>query len=118
MSRNIISGAVRLCYAVMYALFLGFGLTIGATVYEKSTGKGVIGPSDYSCQISHNASGSWWQRTPSVWWGKNQIVLLVFLYSLLTNFCSIPHCSDVLAVCQSAQSSPLEAKRIGENPLT
>lgn len=69
-SRNIIAGAVRLCYAVMYALFLGFGLAIGATVYENITGNEVVGPADYSCSSSHDASGPWWQRTPSIWWGE------------------------------------------------
>lgn len=67
MSRNIVSGAVRLCYAVMYALFLGFGLSIGGTVYEKATGKGVI--LDYDCQSSHNADGPWYQKTAGGLWG-------------------------------------------------
>lgn len=53
----------------MYALFLGFGLAIGAAVYEGVSGKTIIGPEDFSCSISHNSDGPWWQRTPSEFWG-------------------------------------------------
>jgi len=66
----------------MYALFLGFGLAIGATVYEKITQKGVLGPSDYSCSISHDSSGPWWQRTPSVYWAFLTVPLFSLMMSL------------------------------------
>ncbi|KAF9349009.1 hypothetical protein BGX26_012634 [Mortierella sp. AD094] len=33
-SRNIVSGAVRMFYALMYAFFLGFGLTLGAEIWD------------------------------------------------------------------------------------
>ena len=69
-SRNIISGAVRLCYALMYSLFLGFGLAIGAEVYEKVSYKSLVGPEDYSCRESHDPHGPWWQRTPSLYFGE------------------------------------------------
>jgi len=77
-SRNIVSGAVRLCYAIMYALFLGFGLAIGAAVYEGVSSKTIIGPEDFSCSISHKSDGPWWQRTPSGFWA----FLTVPMYSL------------------------------------
>ncbi|CAG7963070.1 unnamed protein product [Penicillium olsonii] len=32
-SRNIIAGSVRMVYAIIYSLFLGFGITIGTAVY-------------------------------------------------------------------------------------
>lgn len=32
-SRNLVSGAVRMFYAIIYSLFLGFGLTLGAALY-------------------------------------------------------------------------------------
>ena len=32
-SRNLIAGSVRMVYAVLYSLFLGFGITIGTTLY-------------------------------------------------------------------------------------
>ncbi|THC97522.1 hypothetical protein EYZ11_003002 [Aspergillus tanneri] len=32
-SRNIVAGSVRMVYAIIYSLFLGFGITIGTAVY-------------------------------------------------------------------------------------
>lgn len=32
-SRNIVAGSVRMVYAIIYSLFLGFGITIGTSVY-------------------------------------------------------------------------------------
>ncbi|KAJ7860246.1 hypothetical protein B0H14DRAFT_3624004 [Mycena olivaceomarginata] len=78
MSRNIVAGSVRMCYAVVYSLFLGFGLAIGAEAYEKITSKTIIGSTDYSCSISHDAHGPWYQRTPSLYWA----FLTVPAYSL------------------------------------
>lgn len=68
-SRNIVAGSVRLCYAVVYSLFLGFGLAIGAEAYERLTSRTIVGPEDYSCADSHHPDGPWWQRTPSLHWG-------------------------------------------------
>lgn len=48
-SRNIVAGSVRMVYAVIYSLFLGFGITIGTSFY------GGIDPhavSDVSCRTS------------------------------------------------------------------
>ncbi|KAJ6535102.1 hypothetical protein B0H19DRAFT_438018 [Mycena capillaripes] len=78
MSRNIVSGSVRMCYAVVYSLFLGFGLAIGAEAYEKMTSQTIIGSTDYACSVSHDAGGAWWQRTPSLYWA----FLTVPMYSL------------------------------------
>ncbi|KAJ6506708.1 hypothetical protein C8R45DRAFT_1050936 [Mycena sanguinolenta] len=78
MSRNIVSGSVRMCYAVVYSLFLGFGLAIGAEAYEKITSRTVVGITDYACSISHDAHGAWYQRTPSLYWA----FLTVPAYSL------------------------------------
>ncbi|KAJ7629176.1 DUF1212-domain-containing protein [Mycena polygramma] len=78
MSRNIVSGSVRMCYAVVYSLFLGFGLAIGAEAYEKITGHTIVGSTDYACSISHDAGGPWWQQTPKLWWA----FLTVPTYSL------------------------------------
>jgi hypothetical protein len=75
MTRNIVSGSVRLCYAVVYSLFLGFGLAMGAEAYEKLTGGVIVGPEDYGCSLSHNANGPWYQRTPSLFWGMSLFVL-------------------------------------------
>jgi hypothetical protein len=69
-SRSIVSGAVRLCFAMVYSLFLGFGLAIGSEVYQKMTGKTIVGSQDYSCALSHNPNGPWWQKTPRLHWGE------------------------------------------------
>ncbi|KAI8977722.1 DUF1212-domain-containing protein [Trametes punicea] len=77
-SRNIVSGAVRVCFSCIYSLFLGFGLAIGATAYSKLTHQSLAGSDDLSCGLSHDPHGPWWQRTPSLWWA----FLTVPLYSL------------------------------------
>lgn len=91
-SRNVISGAVRMGYSVIYSyvvftiasrchwffahadrrasLFLGFGLAIGAEIYHQISGKTVVNASDFVCGYTHNATGPWYQRTPSSYWGK------------------------------------------------
>jgi hypothetical protein len=68
-SRNIVSGAVRLCYALVYSLFLGFGLAIGAEIYEKMTGLSIFAPEDYECAQSHS-NAPWFRKTPSHYWGE------------------------------------------------
>ncbi|GLB38464.1 putative DUF1212-domain-containing protein [Lyophyllum shimeji] len=82
MSRNIVSGSVRLCYAVVYALFLGFGLAMGAKAFEVLTGKRVIGSSDITCALSHNPHGPWYQRTPSEFWAFLTIPMFSLFLSL------------------------------------
>ncbi|KAI6115724.1 DUF1212-domain-containing protein [Pisolithus croceorrhizus] len=77
-SRSLVAGAVRLCFALMYSLFLGFGLGIGAQLYVSLVGKQIVGPEDYTCLDSHDPLGPWWQQTPSLWWA----FLTVPMYSL------------------------------------
>ena len=77
-SRSLVAGAVRLCFALMYSLFLGFGLAIGAELYQRIIGQSIIGPTDYTCVESHDPAGPWWQKTPSLWWA----FLTVPMYSL------------------------------------
>ncbi|KAF9195868.1 hypothetical protein BGZ50_003129 [Haplosporangium sp. Z 11] len=55
-SRNVVSGAVRMFYALMYAFFLGFGLTLGAEIWDYITG-GPIAASPTACQ---HAINRWW----------------------------------------------------------
>jgi len=62
----------------MYSLFLGFGLAIGAELYERMLGRTIVGPTDYVCVKSHDPTGPWWQQTPSLWWA----FLTVPMYSL------------------------------------
>jgi hypothetical protein len=84
-SRNITAGAVRIGYSqslslcfphspkeadfegVIYSLFLGFGISIGAEIYHTITGLTVFGASDYKCGATHNEA-MWYQVTPSQWW--------------------------------------------------
>lgn len=67
-SRNMISGSIRICYAIVYALFLGFGFTMGAEIYRIITGREIVGSEDYVCSTAHNPHGPWYQRTPSKMW--------------------------------------------------
>ncbi|KAG8924218.1 hypothetical protein FRC02_010567 [Tulasnella sp. 418] len=78
-SRNITSGAVRLGYSIIYSLFLGFGLSIGAEIYHQISGKPVLGADDYFCAATHRSDGPWWQRNVSEYWA----FLLVPMYSLV-----------------------------------
>jgi uncharacterized membrane protein YjjB (DUF3815 family) len=55
---------------VIYSLFLGFGISIGAELYHTMTGLTVFGASDYKCASTHD-TGLWYQATPSQWWCKS-----------------------------------------------
>ncbi|KDR66937.1 hypothetical protein GALMADRAFT_258828 [Galerina marginata CBS 339.88] len=68
MTRNIIPGSVRLLFSIVYALFLGFGFSIGGELFELFTSHQVYGADDFSCSLTHDPSGPWYQRTPSTWW--------------------------------------------------
>lgn len=48
-SRNIVAGSVRIVYAVIYSLFLGFGITIGTSFYGLMSSKAT---SDITCRTS------------------------------------------------------------------
>ncbi|KAH9058082.1 hypothetical protein EDB87DRAFT_1685728 [Lactarius vividus] len=80
-SRNIVSGAVRLCYALVYSLFLGFGLAIGAQVYEKMTGLPIVAPEDYQCAQSHS-NAPWFRQTPSHYWAFLTVPMFALFLSL------------------------------------
>ncbi|KAH9971879.1 hypothetical protein BGW80DRAFT_1318981 [Lactifluus volemus] len=80
-SRNIVAGAVRLCYALVYSLFLGFGLAIGAEVYEKMTGLQIFGPEDYLCGKSHS-DAPWYRETPSHFWAFLTVPMFSLFLSL------------------------------------
>lgn len=67
-SRNIISGSVRLCYAVVYSLFLGFGLAMGAQAFEKMSGLTVLKLDDLQCVESQSSDKPWYRQSPSGWW--------------------------------------------------
>ncbi|KAI5965085.1 PRM10 [Candida theae] len=55
-SRNIVAGSVRMFYAIIYSLFLGFGITLGSAlfgwVYHDAT-------SESSCPAGHTIDDKW-----------------------------------------------------------
>ncbi|KAF9182676.1 hypothetical protein BGZ51_005744 [Haplosporangium sp. Z 767] len=55
-SRNIVSGSVRMFYALMYAFFLGYGLSLGAELWNSITGDHSPAPAS-ACEkgVDH-----WW----------------------------------------------------------
>ncbi|CAO3573883.1 unnamed protein product [Mortierella alpina] len=55
-SRNVVSGAVRMFYALMYAFFLGFGLTLGAELWDYISGGATVASAS-ACQ---HAINQWW----------------------------------------------------------
>ncbi|KAG0036507.1 hypothetical protein BGZ82_004106 [Podila clonocystis] len=53
-SRNIVSGAVRMFYALMYAFFLGFGLSLGAELWVYLSGDNTVASASACAQgINH-----------------------------------------------------------------
>lgn len=54
-SRNLVAGSVRMIYAIIYSLFLGFGITIGTSIYG---GMDKNATSDTSCKTS---TSMWWK---------------------------------------------------------
>lgn len=55
-SRNLVAGAVRMFYAIIYSLFLGFGITLGAALYGWIDHNAT---SDNSCESGHNINDKW-----------------------------------------------------------
>jgi uncharacterized membrane protein YjjP (DUF1212 family) len=54
-SNNIVSGAVRLVYGIIYTLFLAFGFIVGITIYGAIDGKAT------SSTTCNNTWPFWWQ---------------------------------------------------------
>lgn len=54
-SKNIVSGAVRMVYAIIYTLFLAFGFTVGTTIY------GAIDSNATSSYVCQDEWPFWWQ---------------------------------------------------------
>ncbi|GAA5840010.1 hypothetical protein JCM11251_006586 [Rhodosporidiobolus azoricus] len=71
-NRSIISGSVRLVYAILYSLFLGFGLSIGSEIYRRITGLtiwGFSGPQAYTCVSLRGPGVPWYMDTiPQKWY--------------------------------------------------
>ena len=60
-SRNIVAGSVRMVYAIIYALFLGFGITIGTALFGLMWPKGAT--SAITCHIP-----PYWSNTMLTHW--------------------------------------------------
>jgi uncharacterized membrane protein YjjP (DUF1212 family) len=58
-SHNIVAGSVRMVYAIIYALFLGFGITIGTAVYGLMDRNAVT---SVTCATPHYFH--WWTGNP------------------------------------------------------
>ena len=54
-SKNMVAGSVRMVYAVLYSFFLGFGITIGTTIY------GAIDKGATSATTCDAAMPFWWK---------------------------------------------------------
>ncbi|KAL4878608.1 hypothetical protein BJY04DRAFT_229682 [Aspergillus karnatakaensis] len=94
-SRSIVAGSVRMVYAIIYSLFLGFGITIGTAVY------GLLDPhasTDYTCPPSP-IPNEYLQRFPFVIcftfclaainqakWKQIPMMLIISFAGYVTNF--------------------------------
>ncbi|KGO73742.1 protein of unknown function DUF1212 [Penicillium italicum] len=96
-SRSIVAGSVRMVYAIIYSLFLGFGITIGTAVYGLLDAQASTA---YTCPASpiHN---EYLQRFPFVIlftvclavvnrakWKQMPIMIVISLAGYVTNYFS------------------------------
>lgn len=70
-NHQMISGSVRMVYALIYTLFLGYGITIGSVIYGYMDGNAV---SEVHCK----AGDKWYLKQP----GKDYYVLFVLPFTL------------------------------------
>lgn len=54
-SHQIVAGSIRMVYAIIYSLFLGYGITVGTTIYGLMDGNAT---SDISCPKDHQGAFS------------------------------------------------------------
>ncbi|GAA5972844.1 hypothetical protein JCM11641_003968 [Rhodosporidiobolus odoratus] len=66
-NRGIVSGAVRITYAALYTLLLGFGLSAGAEVYTLGGREKLAGGGDYTCSYLREGA-PWWRQPIPAWW--------------------------------------------------
>lgn len=65
-SKNLIAGSVRLVYAIIYSLFLGFGISIGVSFWQLFSGN-ISSDAFNNCNLRH-VPGRWWQSDVSEIW--------------------------------------------------
>ena len=70
-SRAIVTGSVRLIWSIIYALFLGFGISIGAQIWNGVAPERLqVINVDSTCAMAHSRTDGitpWWQVTVSQW---------------------------------------------------
>ncbi|PWN92436.1 DUF1212-domain-containing protein [Acaromyces ingoldii] len=65
-SKNLIAGSVRLVYAIIYSLFLGFGISIGYSFWLLFSGSDSDSQTLRQCSVVHN--DKWWMSdVPLIW---------------------------------------------------
>ncbi|AEO53717.1 hypothetical protein MYCTH_2141608 [Thermothelomyces thermophilus ATCC 42464] len=74
-SHQMVSGSVRMVYALIYTLFLGYGFTIGLVIYGYMDSNAV---SDVHCSVGD----SWYTKRPP----ENYYLLFVFPFTLCLCF--------------------------------
>ncbi|KAL1843846.1 hypothetical protein VTJ49DRAFT_7197 [Mycothermus thermophilus] len=72
-SHQMISGSVRMVYALIYTLFLGYGFTIGSVIYGYMDDNAV---SDINCKVGD----TWYTQRPP----QNFYLFFVFAFTLLS----------------------------------
>lgn len=65
--RSLVAGSVRAVYAALYALFLGFGLSMGSEVYLRIAGESIVGAADYQCSALR-IDAPWYRAQIAQWW--------------------------------------------------
>ncbi|KAF9438475.1 hypothetical protein BGZ76_007594 [Entomortierella beljakovae] len=104
-SRNIVSGSVKMFYALMYAFFLAFGLTLGSELFDFVSGSTAISAT-CSPSISH-----WWyfiifpavsmsinivfNAHPRQWFGMTTVTAVGFVVTIFLK--SRPQISGAIA---------------------
>lgn len=99
----------------MFSLFFGFGLALGAQIYQRVSHTNIVGIEDYTCIESHR-DDLWYRKTPSVYWGS-----FVSSFAELDEygtdvphiFCpySLPYGADVFDLPESSEYGPVESER-------
>lgn len=95
-SQQIVAGSIRMVYAIIYSLFLGYGVTVGTTIY------GLIdknATSNLSCPTSGGFGNAYAQRFPFVAafslcllivnqgkWKQSPIMIAISVAGYVTNY--------------------------------
>lgn len=57
---------MRITYAALYSLFLGFGLSLGSEIYTMGGSHGLVGAGDYTC-VYLREDAPWWRQSIPHW---------------------------------------------------